>query len=482
MNKDRLVLAYEADHLLAERLVAERLAYDLPVHAENKTGPLDRLPHIAAVLESRPVFWVLLRIQELVWTLRRAFGLPNDVVSPPAAEPKAGPPAVVRPLVNGPIGYVVGATRPTLLIDVTNAANGRTQSGIRKVALAFSATAVATGVALPIVFDRGVARPFFQGLPFDDALRIGGGDIVVNIDDFWDAFREHGDLLAEARARGATVATCIHDLIPLDYPALVPSYLTREMAAGLPLAIAGSDILFSISRASAADIARYLAETRPEAPARTIGWFHLGMHPRQDGGDVRDQFALFLKGGSTFLSVASLLPHKAHEIALRAFERLWAEGGDERYLIIGRHYGPVPIVDRIRNHPLFGKRLFWVADASDAEVTFAYDHARALLQPSLVEGFGLPMIEAAAYGLPIIASDLPVFHEIVGDYAIYVEPCNVAALTNAISSCPQRDPGSNAFVVQDWAASLAQMRAMLEAFVTASRDRERPEMRIGTSL
>jgi glycosyltransferase involved in cell wall biosynthesis len=48
--------------------------------------------------------------------------------------------------------------------------------------------------------------------------------------------------------------------------------------------------------------------------------------------------------------------------------------------------------------------------------------ARALLFPSLAEGFGLPLVEAAALGTPVIASDLPVIREVLGDYPVYLDP------------------------------------------------------------
>ena len=52
--------------------------------------------------------------------------------------------------------------------------------------------------------------------------------------------------------------------------------------------------------------------------------------------------------------------------------------------------------------------------------------------PSLEEGFGFPMIEAFATGLPVVASDIPVFHEIGGDAPIYVDNKNPESIANGI--------------------------------------------------
>lgn len=56
-----------------------------------------------------------------------------------------------------------------------------------------------------------------------------------------------------------------------------------------------------------------------------------------------------------------------------------------------------------------------VFDASDQELDHVYAHARALLFPSLAEGFGLPLVEARTRGCLVIASDLPVFRELADD-------------------------------------------------------------------
>lgn len=47
--------------------------------------------------------------------------------------------------------------------------------------------------------------------------------------------------------------------------------------------------------------------------------------------------------------------------------------------------------------------------------------ARALLMPSLAEGYGLPVAEAARAGTPVLCNDLPVFREVLGDYAVYAD-------------------------------------------------------------
>jgi glycosyltransferase involved in cell wall biosynthesis len=62
------------------------------------------------------------------------------------------------------------------------------------------------------------------------------------------------------------------------------------------------------------------------------------------------------------------------------------------------------------------------ATCGDEELVNILRHARALLYPSFIEGFGLPIAEALSLGAPVIASDLPVFREFAGDVPEYVDP------------------------------------------------------------
>lgn len=87
----------------------------------------------------------------------------------------------------------------------------------------------------------------------------------------------------------------------------------------------------------------------------------------------------------------------------------------------------------LRVHPEQGKRLLWLEDASDEFLERVYAHARVLLAPSLAEGFGLPLIEAARHGLPILARDLPVFREVAGEHAFYFSGEAAADLAKALT-------------------------------------------------
>ncbi|MGB3625540.1 MAG: glycosyltransferase, partial [Henriciella sp.] len=140
---------------------------------------------------------------------------------------------------------------------------------------------------------------------------------------------------------------------------------------------------------------------------------------------------------SQFLSVGTIEPRKGHSVILDAFESLWEKGIDSELHIIGREgWGVETFVQRLKHHPEFGLRLHWRANLDDEALGEAYRNAAAVICASYAEGFGLPLIEADYFGVPIIASNIPVFKEVASsiDRASFFDVGDSAALAESVSS------------------------------------------------
>src|SRR5262249_44691063 len=106
----------------------------------------------------------------------------------------------------------------------------------------------------------------------------------------------------------------------------------------------------------------------------------------------------------------------------------------------------------------------------DDELAALVDHAQALLFPSFVEGYGIPLAEALTRGVPVIASDLPVFHEIAGAIPDYADPLDGPRWAELISN--YADPGGalrqrqlqrmHAFTVPTWERHFAIVDAFIK--------------------
>lgn len=132
--------------------------------------------------------------------------------------------------------------------------------------------------------------------------------------------------------------------------------------------------------------------------------------------------------------VGNAYPHKNVELLIRAFDafKKTPQGKDFHLALIG-------------SDTMFYKRLHTLVETiaskdaiqftgaiSDELLMHAYSYARCLVFPSLSEGFGLPALEALSLGCPVICSDIPIFHEILGNWATYFNPSSVTSLVNAL--------------------------------------------------
>jgi len=87
---------------------------------------------------------------------------------------------------------------------------------------------------------------------------------------------------------------------------------------------------------------------------------------------------------------------------------------------------PVDDVDLAMEDPILKGRIVAVEGAEAAEIRDLYARARAFVFPSLIEGFGIPPVEALHAGIPTVCSDIPVLREVCGDAAIYADPLDPA--------------------------------------------------------
>lgn len=318
----------------------------------------------------------------------------------------------------------------------------------------------------------------FAGLPLRGSagpvIEPRAGDLFFGLDLAPHIVPVQRDYLQRLRARGVAVAFMVYDLLPLRLADCFAPGAAADHERWLRVA-AGADLLVCISQAVADELAQWLRDHPPaDGPPRTpaIGSVHLGAdlaHALPTQGlppDAKDVLAR-IRARPSFLMVGTLEPRKCHAAVLSAFERLWEAGADATLVIAGRTGWMVSdLVSRLRSHPEQGRRLFWLEDSSDEYLQEVYAACACLVAASRGEGFGLPLVEAAQRGMPIIARDLPVFREVAGDHAFYFADDAPQALADAIARWlalyrEQRQPASTGMPWQTWRQSAAQLRRLL---------------------
>lgn len=256
-----------------------------------------------------------------------------------------------------------------------------------------------------------------------EAVLFRAGDVLLMLDSSWARYREFFPVFESARIVRVPIYTAIYDILPMLLPK--GNFVdggSEWFTSWFNDAITVSDGLVCISKAVAEDVLGQLHARADLQKRPKVGYWHLGADfaPAANAGEPAVNVSSLAKR-SFLLMVGTIEPRKSHALALDALELLWEKGVELSLCIAGKEGWMVgELMERLRNHPMAGKRLFLFEGPSDVDIRFLYNNASALLFLSKGEGFGLPLVEAANFGTPIVCSDIPVFHEIAGDFATYV--------------------------------------------------------------
>ena len=129
-----------------------------------------------------------------------------------------------------------------------------------------------------------------------------------------------------------------------------------------------------------------------------------------------------------FLYVGNAYPHKNLERLIDTFALLRTEYPDMKLVMVGKkNYFYDRLVEKVEDMQL-QETVIFTGGIDDAELFSLYRHAEAFIFPSLMEGFGLPGLEAMKSGCLVLASDIPVFKEMYADAAVYFNPLAVDSM------------------------------------------------------
>ncbi len=139
--------------------------------------------------------------------------------------------------------------------------------------------------------------------------------------------------------------------------------------------------------------------------------------------------------GITFpymLYVGNFYPHKNVESLIRSLQFV---SKDLKLVLVGPDGYFLNRIKSLINELHVSDQVIFFPDAVTADMVYLYKHAKALVQPSREEGFGLPLIEALYFGTPVIASNIPVFHELLGASFTSFDPTKPEDIGASITAC-----------------------------------------------
>lgn len=210
----------------------------------------------------------------------------------------------------------------------------------------------------------------------------------------------------------------LHDVTYVQYPEGFSKSFRLAYGISVPLLLRRSRKVFTVSKFSASEISRTYG-TKAEKISVT---YNATSAPKLQGGTQRPSSIQ----EPYFLTIGYAGSNKNIATLRDGYARYRVNGGTAKMIIVGGYRDKPPITD---------EGIICVGRVDDEELSRLYAHAIAYVSTSLYEGFGIPLIEAQAQGCPVVASDIPVHREVLGESAAsYFDAKSGSALASAFSS------------------------------------------------
>lgn len=237
-----------------------------------------------------------------------------------------------------------------------------------------------------------------------------------------------------ARARVQPVYL-VHDLIPITHPQYCRAGEDVKHASRMRTVLRTAAGVVANSAHTRDTLAQFAAAEAEVCPHTIVAW------PGCTSFDVTPLTARQQDGAPTFVILGTIEARKNHALLLAVWRQLIERLGKAcpRLVIVGRRGWEADDVFALLDTHDFKGKVVEAGALDDVELATVLGQARALLFPSHAEGFGIPLVEALAAGIPVIASNLEVFAEIAGDIPELLPPDDIAAWIAALTDYARAD-------------------------------------------
>ncbi|MEO8345774.1 MAG: glycosyltransferase family 1 protein [Betaproteobacteria bacterium] len=259
------------------------------------------------------------------------------------------------------------------------------------------------------------------------AVAVGARQLARRIDVF------HASDYRIPRLRGTPVCATLFDAIPLSHPEWANPRMRGPKNFLLRQSARWADHVLAISHAMVPELVEQYGIPAARISVTPLGvdarWFE-----RESPQRVTAVCMRFDVARGYFLCVGTLQPRKNVERIIEAYRRLPARMQQERQLVIVGKAGwrAGELVKTLRALAVHG-RVRWLDYVEADELRALYQGASAFVFPSLYEGFGLPMLEAFASGIPVVTSTTTSLPEVAGDAALLVDPTDTDDIAAAMA-------------------------------------------------
>ncbi len=219
----------------------------------------------------------------------------------------------------------------------------------------------------------------------------------------------------------------VHDLCFIEKPLLVMEEAVKYFKESFEKEVEKADGIIAVSEFTKSKILEITQNQNLEKKIRVI-------YEGSDIKEIKSKKTSFKIPEKYFLFVGTIEPRKNLSRLLKAISIIKEKNPEVKLIVVGKKgwaykeiFGQIPKLN-------IGENIIITDYISRQELKFLYENTQALVFPSLYEGFGLPILEAIYLKKPVLASDLPVFREVFGDYPLYFNPLNSKDMAEKINN------------------------------------------------
>jgi len=228
------------------------------------------------------------------------------------------------------------------------------------------------------------------------------------------------------KRENARLVCLVHDLIPIQYPEYARPGGADLHARRMWTVASMSDGIIANSQATLDALQPWL-DRAGKQPLTTVA--HLGT-------ETCAQVTPRPSDRPYFVCVGTIEPRKNHLLLLHLWRAMAERRGPDaipKLILVGRRgWENEQVIDLLERCPVLKDTVEEYAGLPDAQVQGLIAGARGLLLPSFAEGYGMPVTEALAFGVPVLCSDLPALREAGGDVPLFLDPLDGPAWQRAI--------------------------------------------------
>jgi glycosyltransferase involved in cell wall biosynthesis len=270
----------------------------------------------------------------------------------------------------------------------------------------------------------------------------------------------HGPNFQMPPTRRAASVLTIHDLVFLVHPEMAIPSSVRHFGPRIRHYAGRADIIAADSNATARDIVEQLGTPSEKVQTVYPGATCIPKSTEEQINIVRQRYNI---GELYILFVGAIEPRKNLSRLMKAFE-VSGLHRDFQLVLAGPEGWHMEQFHGTLNALACKDRVRWLRYVSDRDLAALYSGATFFAYPSLLEGFGLPILEAMSVRCPVMTSNVSSMPEVAGEAAVYVEPLAIDSIADGM----KRLAGDSE--LRKWLAELGRQRTALFTWERTARE------------